>query len=390
MTCYRRRGTDHRLIRDHHADDCPRSEASASWHPPLTWITCPGCLPCLEPHCQVCTREHLTRDHPQTCPTCVGAVRGNLARIIDLAALAEARLADWWPPASPGGGFDAAGNEPPLPGGDLLSLLGPGSLARDNPRRELDERFGDPASLAAELAFYEDDWRAERHPDQAIERTLQPRLPAVIAYLSEHLTWAAQQYGAFAEFAGVVRDLLALLEAELRDEAHIIRGVPCLACGATLTRHARRPRQCRHRKVPVRRTERDHLGYPVALGYYVERLEPWSEYDARVAAWFVDHLTCDQGGMPDEWRCARCRRVYSGQQYRNAVAAGARAFAPALPAADLVERFPGLKSGTVRQLANRGKVRRRGNDHNGRMLYDVDDVRRHVERTVFASRREGV
>lgn len=384
MTCYRSRGVDERLLRDQHLDQCTRSDVDPDWHPPLAWITCRGCLPCLEPHCETCGREHLDRSHPHTCPTCVGDVRSKLGRLLDLARQAEQRLADWWPSASPGAGFDATGNEPPVPGGDLISLLGPGSRALDNPRRELDERYGDPESIAAELAFYADDMRSERHPDVDVGRSLQPRLPDVIRYLTEHLTWAAQNYGAFGEFADVVASLLRLLEAELHDDVHIIRGVPCLDCGATLTRHARRPRQCRHRKIPERRTITVEIN-----GKPQPALEPYAEYDARVTAWYVDHLACDQGGMPDEWACPKCRRNYSGQQYRNAVAAGARAFAPALPAADLSERF-GIKAGTVRQLANRGKVRRRGNDPNGRMLYDVDDVRRHVESDVFASRRKVV
>jgi hypothetical protein len=363
VTCYRN-DDDVRALRGEHTDTC--IGAGPDWHPPLTWHDCDGCQPCTKPHCTLCHHQHLTPDHAQTCPKCVGRVRNNLTDLSDLATLAERRLANWWPAASPGLSTSRA-TETPLIGGDILALTGPGSRALNNPWRDLDEQYDDPTAIAAELAFYADDWATEA-TSQPVERTLQPALTHVIAYLGRHLTWAAQSYPLFDEFAGVVRGLIDRLQAELRDHEHVIRGVPCLKCGTTLERRARIPQRCRHRRIPQRRADSDG------------NVEPWPEYDARVTAWFIDHLTCDQGGIPENWRCPNCRRTYNPDQYRNAVAMGNRAFAPAATAAELHERF-GIRPATIRKLAQRGQITKRGADHLGRMLYDVDDARAYTAAT---------
>jgi hypothetical protein len=372
VICYRN-SHDERVLRGEHTDAC--SGAGPDWHPPLTWIDCDGCAPCTKRHCRSCDREHLDNDHPRTCPRCVGRVRTRLQRLVDLSVLAQTRLRNWWPSVSPGAPRNGAGsNETPLPGGDLLVLTGPGSRAINNPRPDLDEHVEDPLAVTTELAIYADDWWAEQHPDQHLERTLPPTLTWVVRYLGEHLTWAAQRYPLFEEFTQVISVLVGRLEAELRDEVHVLRGVPCLECGVTLERRARALQPCRHQRLPQRRTVRDFQGYSRKLGYCLERLESWPEYDARVTAWFVDHLNCDQGGLAPKWTCPGCGQKYDDRQYRNAVAMGNHAFAPSRPAVELAEQY-GIRPGTIRQLANRGQVRKYGFDDLGRRMYDVEDVR---------------
>jgi hypothetical protein len=228
----------------------------------------------------VCRREHTDADHPQTCPACLGAVRDDLQRIPDLMVLAEQQLADWWPALSPGTPRDgASNNEPPMPGGDLLVLVGPGAYGRRNP--DTDIRPGDPEPVLADLAWWEDDWRRTQH-QRAAETT--PVLTHVAGYLDLHLTWAAQHYPPFTEFARAVREHRTRLETELRDGIRAMRGVACFDCNTTLVRGIRDPKPCRH--------------------------EPGAHVKG-----------CDQGGLEDYWKCPRCKREYLPREYWFAVRA---------------------------------------------------------------------
>lgn len=300
MRCYGWDGERYALRR--HQASC--IGAGPDWHPPVVWVDCDGCEPCTEDHCVVCGRAHLDEDHPQTCTPCLDKVRTDLGQIMQLAALAEHRLANWWPAVSPGTPTDGGrGNETPLPGGDLLVLVGPGSRGTSNQLHHLDEQYGDPSSVVTDLAAFEDRWRKDQH-QHAAETT--PVLSRVMGYLSLHLTWAAQHQAGFAGFAASVRRMRGRLEVELRDGSAPMRGVSCFDCGTVLVRRVRDASACRHV------FEAERTGVRVAEWIYT--LASYPELGA-------EHATCDQGGYEDEWNCPRCHRPYTDREYWFAVRA---------------------------------------------------------------------
>lgn len=76
MSCYAAGRALPRLIRNRHEHDHPAPDGND---------LCPGCLPCPEHHCRVCLISHVD-DNPGACPTCIAAVRDNLAEIARLCA----------------------------------------------------------------------------------------------------------------------------------------------------------------------------------------------------------------------------------------------------------------------------------------------------------------
>jgi hypothetical protein len=145
------------------------------------------------------------------------------------------------------------------------------------------------------------------------------------ADLDGHLHLAAQREPKFDRFAADVRKLRARLEDVLRAGERDERGAPCVHCSTEL----------------------------------VQRCDP-------------------KRGLLDVYDCPRCRRSYSGDQYRFAVGVAYRAHSPTLTAEDLGAKL-GVKPNTIRQWAVRGHVARRGVDDLGRVLFDVGDAeKRHA------------
>jgi hypothetical protein len=177
------------------------------------------------------------------------------------------------------------------------------------------------------LGFWDDMWRTLNnhlpHPRATIATTA--------AYLDQNMTTMAREPRAlFAEFSADMARTRSQLEQILYAGERDEHGAPCLHCKATLTRRCDPPR-------------------------------PGNKLD--------------QGGLRDVWDCPRCTRVYNRDEYFNAVKASYRANAPALTADDLHQEL-GVAVGTIRVWANRNKIRKRGRDLAGRVLYDVTDVRR--------------
>jgi hypothetical protein len=177
------------------------------------------------------------------------------------------------------------------------------------------------------LGFWDDMWRTLNHhlPHP------RPTIATTAAYLDQNMTAMAREPRALfhefsADMARTRSQLEAILYAGERDE----HGAPCLHCKATLTRRCDPPR-------------------------------PGNKLD--------------QGGLRDMWDCPRCNRTYGPAEYWNAVAAAYRANAPALTADDMASQY-GIPTGSVRGWASLGKVRKRGRDLAGRILYDVADTRR--------------
>ena len=207
--------------------------------------------------CVVCQRTELGPTELQCCVRCLGATRSAVLEIVELYALLPQTIDDHaGASGSVAGGTHGA--DPPMVGGDAMVLLGPGSDGANQAREivaalddairhaaphAVDEYPGDPASVLGELERWDRDWR----------HTLglpMPHTPATVVgcagFLTDHLARMAQQHPAFDEFATDMRRLLAMLHHATRSGEHVEHGVPCLDCGAQLTRRAREPRPCTH------------------------------------------------------------------------------------------------------------------------------------------------
>lgn len=178
----------------------------------------------------------------------------------------------------------------PLPGGEVLVLLGKGSegLAENGKT----SRDGDPPSVSYELAWWANAW-AEARGEAAPVRDEWParrQVHAAFAYLDVFTRWAAQQHPAFGQYAADLHQLHARLEratgrAEFVEHAE----AECFTCGS----------------------------------------------DALV------RKQTDKG-LDDHWTCGRCGRRYSWPEYILALRARLE---------DGRDQLRGVGWGTVRQVA---------------------------------------
>lgn len=230
-----------------------------------------------------CCRHRLGVDELATCRACVADTRAHLGAITAAYELLPALLDSLGSNApQPGRGRVV---ERPMPGGDVLVLLGPGGDALEALRRlRRAERIGkphdeppwgaddfghDPPSAAHELGRWEDDWRRVRgEPGAGGPATV----AAAVEYLRARLAWAASHHPGFAEFGLDLRALRRCLEqAAGLDDRPERAGVPCFDCGGDLERR---------------------------YGH---------------------------NGREDDWTCHRCRRVYDQAAYLLAVRANLEA-----------------------------------------------------------------
>jgi hypothetical protein len=187
-------------------------------------------------------------------------------------------------------------------------------------------------------ASYLEDCRDELHPlfvlgsweqiwrDHLDHYSIAPiTVPSAHAYLDMQIGYMADQVEpAFDEFARELRGCRAHLENVLHDGIREERGAPCVQC------------------------EKPMVRIPGA------------------------------GDISDSWNCRTCRREVTEDQYRFAVGAAYRAHSDRLTAAELFERT-GIKASVIRVWGARDKITKRGRDHNGITLYDVESVIRYQE-----------
>jgi hypothetical protein len=226
------------------------------------------------PVCVICGQS-LDRTERQTCMLCVGSVRRDLHRIVDLYALLPGELGHpTAAPMDPTGGHH--GDEHPIPGGQILPLLAGGSRGlsqitgaptsaggRDF-SHDADEHQSDPQSIAFELSRWEDDWRHHRREPAAEES---PTVSGCSSYLFRRITWAADHSETFDEFADDIATNRYRLERVTATDDTPETGAPCQNCGSYLRRE-------------------------------------WTDE-----------------GLADDWKCPRCRETYTDAQYWLAVRA---------------------------------------------------------------------
>lgn len=307
---------------------------------------CPGCIECTHDeagnpirHCGVrwrCT-SHLGPDE-HACPRCLGMIRRNLSGILNALAAMPEEAAE---------GSDSA-----------LSYAGPSAHPDGyrvrmlyNDRHGLDTEDYDQLDPWAMLGVRERMIREDLGHDQRILTS--PSLGETCAYLDWVLTDLArdeQQTIVVADLLAETSRLRSHLEAVLRDSRAPEKGAPCPEC-------------------PPRHCERGCDDCPHPAPRLVKR---WAHY--------CDREDCDREhdttGARDTWQCPRVsEHWWSEADYRMRISDDYLANADALTA-EQIEAQHGIKASTVRAWASKEKVRKRGKDQRGRMLYDVEDTRK--------------
>lgn len=306
------------------------------------------------PLCILCSTS-LPTDRPQSCLPCLAEVRRSLGWVVELYALLPAAMAGaaYGEPGAPRSDGSGEGG---FPGGDLLVMLAGGSRATEQIATDAFdvERTGDPQSVAFELGRWEDDWRLVRGEPEAVALM---SVAGAAGYLEPRMGWAADHHPAFDEFARDVRALLSRLRTATATDEAKDRGAPCLSCDATLERERkdRRPgHECR--------------------GHGARQVCPLPG----------PHGCTDTGGRADEWRCPRCHRTYSDEEYARAmmtrwrVAVLARRREVGWTVRELAVDL-GISESGVRQIVRRQGVARTGTAERGAALYDPDEVRQHAQ-----------
>lgn len=187
------------------------------------------------PSCVVCSLV-LAREERVTCERCITAARQVLADVVSLwEELPRHLSALGGSLGRPGGGGRSAGDGRPLPGGDALVLLGPGSpgWAED----EETTRDSDPPSVAFDLGWWEADWREHRGDGAARPARLAAAVFRSAGYLEVHTRWAAEQHVGFPDYVHDLALLFGRLErATGRARAEARANAACFDCGGQLVR----------------------------------------------------------------------------------------------------------------------------------------------------------
>lgn len=211
-----------RVLPGRHGDECPE----VTWHPPMVWPDCIGCVPCPARHCRACGSSHVEQE---TCPGCVGSARDHLRDIVDLST--AARLVT--EAAHKGTQSEAANLAGPVANpeawGHVSASIVVGRLPRD-----WQERADHELHPLTVLGTWEDVIR-DAYDDPT---TLRVTIPRAAAYISRRLHEVARDpYLPFEDLANDLRRCKTHLEVVLHDQGcGDFANVPCFACGGDLER----------------------------------------------------------------------------------------------------------------------------------------------------------
>lgn len=297
----RYRGKNNPRVLPTHLPDCERA-------------TCEGCFPCLERHCQLCGRAHVTVDGngaDQTCAACVGTVRSNGDTIVTLTGrmLTEAM--------HKGINSDAAVYAGPIADIEAWTWRKIAANKAGVDWADIDDDDTHPSWVVGTWEML-----VREHYQQPT--TDQMQLADAWDYLDGHLTRLAQDDKfAFEELARDLQQCVTRLENVLHDGVREERGAPCPMCGK---------------------------------GALIKDYGKNADDDIR-------------------WKCDRrgCGQWYTDRDYREKVDATYIRHADRLTASQMhvAHRVP---EGSVRAWASKDKVRKMGRDQNGLTLYSVEDV----------------
>lgn len=279
------------------------------------------------PLCPICQHSLTDTDPAFGCETCLTRARADLAGIVLMYDELPRHLGH---PKSQVYDQSPHGNDgPPLPGGDGLVLLGPGSAGlSDDDVTSLD---GDPVSVAFELDWWERAWRETRGDDfDPTPMSMAAVVRHASAYLEVHARWAANSHAGFETFARDLRRLHGLLErATARADAHEVAEAECMSCGGELVREVR-PRKPNDK--PRRKGTEDE-------------------------------------GYQSGYTCQQCGRVYQipeqgFNEYAFALSSHLRQHPQEWAPADLLAEWFGITPGLLRLWKHRGLI-------TSRVAYDV-------------------
>lgn len=337
---------------------------------------CDGCEPCRDTHCGMggCNR-HLREYEPLVCARCVGKVRDNLDRIVQLCTLAPVAAAETgrintlaevlagpvpekssWNArhayVTSGAACRCAQRQQVCP--DTLPLEGPTCDKSPACEHTTCQRL-DGMRVCPNFLTWIDNADDELHPlwilgtwDMAVaehlghNRTLRVTVPSAAAYLKGHLTDLSrdEDFG-FDQLAGEVRDTLRHIEDALALTVRSTEGAPCFAC-----RDAGRK--------PARRMQLKFAG---------------------------------DGRTTDQWQCPTkaCGKTMEVEDYEKSCYRDYLEHAERLTAAQILAQYR-VPEGTLRRWANgwtdsRGiehaaVVSKCGYDGQRRQLYSTADVKR--------------
>lgn len=280
---------------------------------------CSGCQPCTRLHCIGCGRTHVD-EHQHVCTACLHTTRTDLVEIVRLHATlpeevehrgVDSEAAHLAGPAADADQWSARGVHA-LSGRSVLAACDAKDLEQVQAwldHADLDEH---PLWTVARLADIVRDALGHAAPDaRATVEGEADYLDGQLSTLTHdlHFDWS--------DLATSISRCRTHLESVLHDGEQVDTGAPCMSCGALL------------------------------------------------------HRTWGTTGVPDGWRCPRCRRTSTEDQYRFAVAQLHREEATYLSDRD-TEIRTGVKATTVRSWARNDQVARRTDS--GRTLYAVADV----------------
>lgn len=197
-----------------------------------------------------------------TCRACVTDVRKELGRIEASFALLPSLLGH---PAVIGfSTVMGVGSEAPLPGGDVLVMLGPASSSTSWRHGDDGGPSGDPGDPPV-VAFELSQW-CEIWADTRGESSWPVTTEGCLDWLGARLEWASSHHLAFDDFAADMVRIRGRLEAVTGMHDAPEKGASCPYCGTALER----------------------------------------EYGPQ--------------GRVDDWLCRRCHRAFNDDQYRLALA----------------------------------------------------------------------
>jgi hypothetical protein len=333
-----------------------------------TLAGCEGCEPCPQAHCSMPRCNHHLREHePHVCDRCVGKVRDDLTRLVQLCGFAPYVAAT----QLGGAAFASA----------VTTLVGPvpehsthyarheyalgGALCRCAPGM-CPDRQPEPVGPTCER------WKDCVH---LVCRRLtgRPACPALVDWLDladdeKHPLWVlgawdemvARHLGHTRNLRVTIKSSAAYLDANLTDLARLVDfGFDDLAREVSVT--------LAHVESVLLLALREEEGAPCPVCFA----------QGRRAKPLVRHFNeFDTSGVSDRWRCpvAICAQEWTPKEYATYVESESLQHADRLTASDIAKVYR-VPEGTVRRWAHEGRVRRCGYDGQRRQLYDVADVK---------------
>ncbi len=246
--------------------------------------------------CICCSRSLQKFEGGFTCDGCLNDARVLLAGIVTMWTELPQHLGHLRSPS-----YDSdrpgASDGRPLPGGDILALLGPGSPGWAESTHSTKD--GDPLSVSFELGWWAMEWQELRGEHEAL-RTVDK----AAGYLEVHARWAATSHPGFDAYLRDLRTLHGALErATARHKRDERTNTDCFHCGGVLTRRTQPDglldtdatcRTCRRRYTPAEyllaqadtiTTARESLGWvTVAAASYASQrpsrtIRDWAQQD---------------------------------------------------------------------------------------------------------------